>query len=75
MSDLDRLVARLNAHARTETAALPAAGCASCSPEERLGLAFVPGDRVVDLITGQKGIIRAGTRATYLVQAAQRENR
>lgn len=71
MSTIDRLVNRLDDQRRTDAAGLPAASCVSCSTEERLGLAFVPGDRVVDLVTGRKGTVRAGATETTLIPAAR----
>lgn len=69
MGAIDRLVGQLRDRQRADRAALEAAPCASCSVEERLGLTFKPGDRVVDLVTGQRGIVGAGTKETRLVSA------
>lgn len=67
MAEIDQLVSQLQARQRADVAELAPARCTTCSAEQRLGLTFVPGDRVVDLVTGQKGIIRAGVRETRLV--------
>lgn len=67
MATIDRLVGRLQAQQREDTAAMRPERCTLCGPEERLGLTFKPGDRVVDLVTGQQGVVRAGTRETRLV--------
>lgn len=67
MSTIDRLVNRLTERTRRDVAAVAADACPACTPEQRLGLALLPGDAVIDLVTGQKGIIRAGQRETYLV--------
>ena len=72
MSGLDRLVARLDAQRRADAATLPTSTCVGCSSEERLGLAFAPGDRVVDLVTGRRGVVNAGTTETTLVSAPRR---
>ncbi len=40
-----------------------------CS-EEILGLAFKPGDRVVDLVTGLEGEILAGDKTSTLISAS-----
>jgi hypothetical protein len=37
------------------------------SAEERMGLALLPGARVLDLVTGQEGEVMGGTRANYVV--------
>lgn len=67
MSDVDQLVSQLQARQRADVAELAPARCTACSAEQRLGLTFTPGDRVVDLVSGQRGIIRAGLRETRLV--------
>jgi hypothetical protein len=67
MADVDQLVSQLQARQRADVAELAPSRCASCTPEQRLGLTFTPGDRVVDLVSGQKGIVRAGLRETRLV--------
>ncbi len=40
--------------------------------EARLGLPLQPGVRVLDLVTGQQGVVDAGTRANLIVPPAER---
>jgi len=42
------------------------------SAEEMMGLALLPGARVLDLVTGQEGEVIGGTRANYVVPATRR---
>jgi hypothetical protein len=71
-TDLDRIRDRVrqNRAARRQTFADTHAP-ASCA-EGRLGCAFVAGDRVVDLVTGEEGVVIAGTRETVVVPTTQR---
>jgi hypothetical protein len=72
MSTVNRLVNRLAERTRLDAAAIASTGCAHCTPEQRLGLTFAPGDVVVDLVTGQRGVIRAGQSESFLVSPAER---
>lgn len=62
---------RIADHARRAAAdLLSLTPTATASPTDP-SLTHQPGDRVVDLVTGQEGIIYAGQRHTDLVRAAQ----
>ena len=39
------------------------------------GLAYRPGAQVIDLVSGQKGVILAGERYTVIVAAPERQSR
>jgi len=69
---LDRIRERVrqNRAARRQTFADTRAP-APC-PEARLGCTFVAGDRVVDLVTGEEGVVVGGSRETIVVPVAQR---
>lgn len=41
------------------------------APEINIGLSFAPGTRVVDLVSGEQGVIIAGTITSSLVQPAK----
>lgn len=41
-------------------------------PEQAMGLKMAPGTEVLDLVTGEKGVILAGTRAESLVPTTRR---
>jgi hypothetical protein len=72
MSTVNRLVNRLAERGRLDAAAIASTSCTHCTPEQRLGMTFAPGDVVVDLVTGQRGVIRAGQPETYLVPSTKR---
>lgn len=54
------IVDRLRRHKATEEASQPLSATPSISAEERLGLRFKPGDRVLDTATGKRGSVVAG---------------
>jgi hypothetical protein len=55
---------------RKAKAELKAAASPPPSPEQTMGLAFIPGDQVCDLVTGQQGVIIHGSSAHYVVPPA-----
>lgn len=62
--DLRRLVDDLKAHNDQERQRLTSAAAASSAPSNPLNLRFVAGARVLDLVTGKRGLVqRAGRDA------------
>lgn len=51
---------RLRRQRDTDTEQLRLSGAPSISAEERIGLRYRPGDRVIDLATGRRGAVVSG---------------
>ncbi len=71
MPDLTRVLSELDDATRDDRARLTAAAPAPPAPEQNLGLAFRPGAKVRDLVTGQTGEIIRGESAHLLVPTAR----
>ena len=65
------LVRRLVSRVDTHNAERLARRASHETAEARLGLTYQPGDRVVDTVTGQEGVIHAGQQALDLVPTAR----
>jgi hypothetical protein len=72
MRDLDTITASIAADTARRTKALTQGVSAPPTPEANLQLAFTPGARVFDLVTGQEGIVNAGSKADYLIHPASK---
>lgn len=70
MAQLDRLLVGLARAESRSRAALRGASAPPPTPEERLGMELKPGARVVDMVTGQEGVIVAGNAAHTLIPSA-----
>jgi hypothetical protein len=68
MDQLPRVLTELAILERKGRDELKAAARPPQTPEQRMGLAFQPGDQVWDLVTGQKGEVISGSTAHYVVQ-------
>lgn len=51
------------------------ARAAALLPERTLGLPFVAGDAVIDLVTGERGQVLSGTRETVIVATPDEPHR
>ena len=72
MSQLDRVVHGMAAFNRAAEEEAAARCTGPRCPEEVLALSFTPGAQVMDLVTGEKGTILAGTRTDSLIPHARR---
>ena len=62
MENIRALMDRLEQQSRARRASERAPGQAPAPPPSIPGLRFQPGDRVLELVSGRKGTIRAGAR-------------
>lgn len=62
MSSVRELMDRLNAEKAAATGRLTIAAAATVTPTNPLGLRFDVGARVLDVVTGQWGTVKAGAR-------------
>jgi hypothetical protein len=67
---LGQMLHALDSARRQADADLAAGAGAPATPHETMGLDLRPGDRVLDLVTGQFGEIISATRASYLTPPA-----
>lgn len=69
--DLNLALERLNQLHKAQVAAAPPRRRLAGAAEARLGLTHTAGDDVIDLVTGEKGVILAGNRQTALVSTTE----
>jgi hypothetical protein len=67
MEQIGQVLHEMVEAAREARSRLKAGARPPASAEERMGLALLPGARVLDLVTGQEGEVISGTRANYVV--------
>lgn len=71
-NDIDVALERIRQQRDRDRAGVDKPRALNTTPEERMGTRWKPGDRVIDLVTGEEAIVEGSTRQTVIVPTADK---